>query len=279
MIAKKAKAEEKNKEEERSRLALVQQQEKENEAERTNPYLCRIAAHLRPAEDADMDQVAEIYKKEVREGWGALDERPLPVATWRSIRKTCWDETLPFIVAMSGYRNPHIPVGQGNHKVIGFIFLDIGNRGIAGSMASPGKCSAKIYILVDPEYRRQRLGTSLLDAVFLRTSRPYMYKEDSYQFVNPDGYDLYRERFSRIRRFNSIFMEVYIKNLGGRGKTTEGEEYKFFDKFLGDFDMSRVAHMGNFAVIRETFLDRLIFEHKAVTFYGIEYGDVVPLAN
>jgi hypothetical protein len=253
------------------KIRLMDQQElelREEMAQRVNPWLCRIPAYLRPASIEDMEAVAAIYNQEVRYGWRSLDEKPVGLEAWRGIFNQCKTLKLPFVVALTEYRNPYIPIEQAGHKLMGFAFLDIASRGITGSINSSGKHSARLYVLVDPQYRRNRVGTALLDSVMSMASPSYHKKEDSYQFENPNMDPVYFPANKNPREYRTILIEVCVKNHGTKDDTAKGEEYQFIWNFLeGEFQTFLQSHAVSFGRCESqnppVFLDRMIFEHQA----------------
>ncbi|KAI1879739.1 hypothetical protein JX265_002693 [Neoarthrinium moseri] len=244
----------------------------ERNANKKNPYLCRVPAHLRPAALGDMDEVTRIYNQEVREGWRAVDQEPLPATAWQNIFKACRREKLPFIVALSEYRNPNTAIEEAGHKVIGFAYLDVASRGVSGSVQSSARVSARLYVFVDPQHRRNRVGTALLDRICIMTSRSYICKEQSYQWETPSLDAAYFDEWRNARKYRTLTLEVYIENLGTGKKTEEGEEYQWIYNFLEEeFAFYKKLRTHHFAVKSDPegfdiHLDRLIFEHRCIEF-------------
>ncbi|KAK7951179.1 Acyl-CoA N-acyltransferase [Apiospora aurea] len=238
---------------------------------RANPYECRAQCHIRPAELGDMVAVAGIYKQEVENGWRALDQDVVQPPSWGHILGNCQEQNLPFVVALSGYRDPRMPIGKAGHRVIGFAFLEVASRGITGSVTTNAKCSGRVYVMVDPQHRRARIGTALLDAVLRAVSPQYSPKENSYQWENPQDNSTYHEcrydSHSAQRQWRSILMEVYVQNHGTKEKTTKGEEYQAIWNWLEmDLGMNLISHSPMFGradcLPTSPLLDRLVFEHR-----------------
>lgn len=257
---------------EKARLAPSQiNSETEPAVTRANPFQCRSECHIRPAEQGDMITVAKLYNQEVENGWRALDQDAVNPQSWTQILRNCRDEILPFVVALSGYRDPNVPIGQAGHQVIGFAYLDIASRGVIGSVRTNTKCSGRLYVMVDPQHRRTRIGTALLDAILRVVSPQYMPKEQSYQWENPRGDSNYFEcrsnAHSQKRRWCSILMEVYIQNHGTRERTKRGDEYQVIWNWLEmDFSMNILSHSPIFGradrLPTSPLLDQLVFEHR-----------------
>lgn len=238
----------------------------EEKTKKGNPFLCRIPAHLRPATEADMEDVTRIYNQEVRDGYRALDQDPQPVEAFRDFLRTCRSEKVPFLVAMSKYRNPNEPVDQAGHQVVGFAFLVVASRGLFGASRSNGKHSARMYVMVDPVFRRERVGTALIDRMLILTSRGYMEKENAYQFINPSNDPVYRSELYNPRQWLVILMEIFIKNLSNITTTKAGDEYTHLVEWLElDFDIEMVRHTSKYGIADcrgGAYLDRLLFEHR-----------------
>ncbi|KAK8055300.1 hypothetical protein PG993_000527 [Apiospora rasikravindrae] len=215
--------------------------------------------------------VAELYKQEVENGWRALDQDTVHAPAWGHILGKCHEHNLPFVVALSGYRDPRMPIGKAGHRVIGFAYLDVASRGVMGSVNTNAKCSGRIYVMVDPQYRRARIGTALLDAVLRTVSPQYSPKEHSYQWENPRDDSTYYEcrynNHSEQRQWRSILMEVYVQNHGTVEKTTQGEEYQAIWNWLEmDLSMNLISHSPMFGradrLPTSPLLDLLVFEHR-----------------
>ncbi|KAF2999973.1 hypothetical protein E8E14_006017 [Neopestalotiopsis sp. 37M] len=202
------------------------------EAKKKNPFLCREPGHLRPAQIEDMADVSRIYTEEICNGWRALDQAPLDDEEFREHFRFCQKEGIPFLVAMSGYRNPHVPVTEQKHRVLGFAFLDIASRGLFGSAASNGKHSGRLYLIVDSRVRYNRIATALLDRMLIITSRGYLGNESSYQWVNPRQDSAYHQEGRGSRQWRTLQLEIYLQNLGTEGETKRGQEYEWIQDWL-----------------------------------------------
>ncbi|KAK8873159.1 acyl n-acyltransferase protein [Apiospora arundinis] len=257
---------------EKARLAPSQiNEETEPAMTRVNPFQCRAECHLRPAELGDMTPVAELYNHEVRNGWRALDRDPVYPPSWLQILNGCHEHNLPFVVALSGYRDPSMPITQAGHRVIGFAYLDMACRGIIGSVRTNAKESGRLYVMVDPQYRRARIGTAMVDAVLRAVSPHHTPKEHSYQWENPrenpDYFDYRYDAHSEKRQWCSILMEVYVQNQGTKEDTTKGDEYQTIWNWLEmDLSMNLISHSPRCGCANNLptspFLDRLVFEHR-----------------
>ncbi|KAK7924538.1 hypothetical protein PG985_006592 [Apiospora marii] len=238
---------------------------------RADPFQCRAESHIRPAQLGDMGFVAQLYQQEVETGWRALDQKPVDAQSWARILSHCHEHNLPFVVALSGYRDPRMPVSKAGHQVVGFAFLDVASRGIVGSVITNAKCSGRLYVIVAPQHRRARIGTALLDAVLKVVSPQYSPKELSYQWVNPRDDPTYFPRrhnpHSEERQWCSILMEVYVQNRGTKENTTKGEEYQAVWNWLEmDLSMDLISHSPVFGradhLPTSPILDQLVFEHR-----------------
>ncbi|KAK6087959.1 hypothetical protein SCUP234_01025 [Seiridium cupressi] len=260
---------EKAQEQRRQRELEIKQQQlemAEAKAKKRNPFLCRVPAYFRPAAEGDMKDVARIYNQEVCQGWRALDQESQTVAAFTQLLQLSRVEKIPFVVAMSEYRNPNIPIHEADHRVIGFAFLDVASRGVFGSTKSNGKHSAKMFVMVDPDFRRHRVGTALIDRVLIITSRGYLPKELSYQFENPDHDPTYNPELYNPRQWRTVQLEIFIQNLGNVATTIEGDEFKFIRDWLRiDFQFTLDMHTSNYGIADrhgQMLLDRVVFEHR-----------------
>lgn len=214
-----------------------------------------------------MSDVAAIYNEEVRTGWRALDQDPVLAEKFRSVLATTHRQNLPFFVALSGWRDPSVPVEKAGHKVIGFAFVDIAGRGIIGSTQTHSK-TLRLYVMVEPGSRQKRVGTAMIDAVLRLVSPQYTAKERAYQFVNPQKNPIYRAipQNPDVRSWRSVLMEVYVKNLREKKLTEKGTEYRVIWNWLEeDHHMMLINHLemcNKASHLSDQWLDRLLFEHK-----------------
>lgn len=235
---------------------------------KTNPFLCREPAHIRPAQSDDMMAVCTIYAQEVSDGWRALDQVAPDVEKFQNHLQLCQQQNIPFLVAMSGYRNPHIPVADQRHRVIGFAFLDIASRGVFGSTESNGKHSGRLYVMVDDRFRNMRVATALIDRMLIITSRGYLEKEASYQWVNPKNDPAYFPEGRSPRQWRTIQMEIYLENRGCPKETKDCQEYNFIRDWLQlDFNFIEDSYTSHYAIADHLLnkpLDRLVLEHQCI---------------
>lgn len=240
---------------------------KEENQKHMERFRCRIECHLRPAQKEDMSDVAAIYNDEVRNGWRALDQEPVPAEKFRNILAVTHRQGLPFFVALSGWRDPNVPVADAGHKVIGFAFVDIAGRGIIGSTETHSE-TLRLYVVVERESRRNRVGTAMIDAVLQLVSPQYIAKERAYQFVNPHKNPIYRAipQNPEVRPWRSVVLEVYVENLREKKLTEKGTEYQAVWNWLEeDHRMMLINHLemcSKASHLSDQWLDRLLFEHK-----------------
>jgi hypothetical protein len=214
-----------------------------------------------------MNDVTRIYNQEIGQGWRALDQEPQTVQAFITFLRFCCSENIPFIVAMSEYRNPNIPIEEVDHRVIGFAFLDVASRGIFGSTRSIGQHSGRLYVMVDSTFRRNRVGTALIDRMLITTSRGYLPKELSYQFLNPNNDPAYQSELYNPREWRIVLMEVYVENLGNIATTKAGQEYQFIRQWLEtEFRFTFSTYTSNFGIADclddQKYVDRLLLEYR-----------------
>ncbi|KAI0167722.1 hypothetical protein BJ166DRAFT_610468 [Pestalotiopsis sp. NC0098] len=235
---------------------------------KTNPFLCREPAHIRPAEPDDMMACCTIYAQEVSNGWRALDQVAPGVEKFQNHLQLCQQQNIPFLVAMSGYRNPHLPIADQRHRVIGFAFLDIASRGLFGSTESNGKHSGRLYVMVNDRFRNNRVATALIDRMLIITSRGYLEKEASYQWVNPKNDPAYFPEGRSPRQWRTIQMEIYLENRGCPKDTKDCQEYNFIRDWLQlDFNFTEENYTSNYAIADHLLnkpLDCLVLEHQCI---------------
>ncbi|ETS76291.1 hypothetical protein PFICI_11678 [Pestalotiopsis fici W106-1] len=258
--------EERREKEKRIEHARQVRAQEDAQAKKKNPFLCREPAHIRPAQLDDMGDICRIYAEEVCNGWRALDQVPLGIESFQEHFRLCRKDNIPFLVAMSGYRNPHIPVTEQKHRVLGFAFLDIASRGLFGSAESNGKHSGRLYFMVDSRVRYNRIATALLDRMLIITTRGYLANESSYQWLNPDNDPAYNAEGRTPRQWRTLQLEIYLKNLGTEAETKNGQEYGWIRDWLQVefqfFESSFTSNYG-FADRRgDTTLDRLVLERR-----------------
>lgn len=248
-----------------SRIDMAKMEEEDRKHQER--FRCRIDCHLRPAQEEDMSDVAAIYNDEVRNGWRALDQEPIPAEKFRNVLAVTHRQGLPFFVALSGWRDSSVPASEACHKVIGFAFVDIAGRGIIGSTQTHSR-TLRLYVVVEPRSRKSRLGTAMIDAVLQLVSPKYTAKERAYQFVNPLKNPIY-QTFSqnpKVRSWRSVLMEAYVENIREKNLTEKGTEYQAIRSWLEeDHRMMLINHLemcNKASHLSGQWLDRLLFEHK-----------------
>jgi L-amino acid N-acyltransferase YncA len=252
--------------------------EPEPEPEIVHPDVPKIPCYMRPASADDMEGVSQIYKWEVLHGTQALDSVPLSAADFENILHKTRSHKMPFVVMVMTSGEP---TGNGLEKkenIIGFGFLSIWQPGLAGHCDGTSRLSAKVNIFVHPEFRKKKIGFSLLDKLMSVSSENFSSK-DGYDFVDYDqdpAYDSFRPH-RKIKPFFKLYIQYFVRSKPAKKAkdswTQEALAYdadlKWLETFLGHpFNFEGPSNrMGCSHRTKkedqnqEYFLDSVIFEH------------------
>jgi len=171
-----------------------------------NQYSTCLPCYLRSAEVSDMEQVVAIYNQEVWEGLQAPDSELLSVVEFVGIYNETQKHGLPFFVAVYGdVKKLGAPVQEirgirgGAHpgaeaspdpglvgRVLGFGYLSVWHPGLAGSGLGSSRTSGRVNLYVDRDFRRKRVGFSLMDRLVSHVSTRFESRE-GYHSLNPSG--------------------------------------------------------------------------------------------
>lgn len=110
-----------------------------------------MGATIRPATDADLDVVAEIYAREVREGTATFDLTPPPRAKWEGL-------------LASAHPGDHFVVAVDAGQVLGFAY--------SSPFRPKGAYDAtrEVTVYLDPSAAGRGLGRALYDDLLARMS-------------------------------------------------------------------------------------------------------------
>ncbi|TRX94763.1 hypothetical protein FHL15_004224 [Xylaria flabelliformis] len=200
-------------------------------AEHPNLNEVQFPCHLRPATESDIQNITAIYNREVSEGYKVMDTKPIRPDDFHTIYKRCQVERMPFVVAVEGYH------GVTDQKIIGVALVTEVSLGIAGSLETLSSRGGKLLVIVEPEYRRKKVGTALIDLIITNCTGWYVSKCGC-QFVNYT-HDWISNEFGRNpRRWWYLEMEVMILSGDNEETTRKGEEFQWIWNFLeAKFDM------------------------------------------
>jgi len=211
-------------------------------------YVPRIPCFLRPAEKSDMEEVTRIYNWEVDHGMQALDSWQLQVEGFEQILRDAQFYSMPFIVAVRGSaRNlgltagnlvyatfDQVPFDESDKRgeILGFAYLSNWQPGLAGTGTGSSRSTARINVFVHPDYRRKKIGFSLLD-MLLTTLSDCFSTQSAYDFVDPDDSQLYKMSRHREHQFYHLYISFRVrhKRLTQGDKKLE-EEQKTYDDDL-----------------------------------------------
>lgn len=205
-------------------------------------YVPRVASFLRPAEQSDIEAIRHIYNWEVQHGMQALDSQALTVEQFNQILKTTKELGLPFLVAVRGSARGdkaptrgHIvqsPFQQVPFKpsdklgeVLGFAYLSVWKPGLAGSATGSSRGTAQAHVFVHPDYRRKKIGFSLLDMLLTTVSGCFS-SETAYDFVDTQNDPVYNrsKASSRTRQTHKVYLGYRVRHK--RTPATEVERKK-----------------------------------------------------
>ncbi|KAK3295478.1 uncharacterized protein B0H64DRAFT_359103 [Chaetomium fimeti] len=252
-------------------------------------FVPRIPSFLRPAEKYDMEAVRAIYNWEVEHGLQALDSHHLRVDEFEKILSTTQQLGMPFLVAVRGSaRNlgltgcntsfsvfKQIPFTEEERRgeILGFAFLSVWQPGLGGSGLGSSRATARINVFVHPDYRRNKIGFSLLD-MLLTTVSDCFSSETAYDFVDPDNSRVYKKGRSRKRQHFKLYLSYRVRHKRGNDKL--GEEQKANDddelawvKKLAE-DHLNFTELQRFEAVHRSpkgrhepvcWLDEVVFEH------------------
>ncbi|KAK3302562.1 uncharacterized protein B0T15DRAFT_577636 [Chaetomium strumarium] len=245
--------------------------------------------------------VSHIYNWEVKHGLQTLDSQPLSSANFERVLAATKDRGMPFLVAVRGSareeRFPKTtnvslsPFGQVPfyeqdkcNEVLGFAFLSPWQFGLAGSGSGSSRASARIHVFVHPDYRRKKIGYSLLDMLLTSTSNRFV-SETAYDFVDNAASPIYKKPTdpTRERQYYRLYLSYFVKHkhprMNGDAKLEEEqkeseEELAWVKKLLEEqFNFEEVARLEaahRSAKCREGpvyWLDEVVFEHTC--WYGL----------
>ncbi|KAK3368230.1 hypothetical protein B0H63DRAFT_403924 [Podospora didyma] len=259
-----------------------------------NSLAPRVASYLRPAQKADMAAVTAIYNWEMKNGLQTLDSQPLSVEDFEKIFDDTQKLGMPFLVAVTGsakdlkskhngavtlslYR--HMPVDMvtlpsqdRNGKILGFAYLSVWQPGLAGSGVGSSRATASINLFVDPQFRKMKIGFSLMDKLLSTISRRFS-SESAYDFVDPTRSPVYQGPKSHERQYFRLYLSYLVKHkyadhqLEEEQKTYD-DDLKWVKKLLEEKfnfrEKIRFEAVHRSAKAREgplCWLDSVVFEH------------------
>lgn len=191
-----------------------------------------VPCFLRPAENKDLSAVTNIYNWEVTQGMQTLDSSPLTVEEFEKILVTTEQLGMPFIVAVRGsardikadtgnfefspylQRSPYLADSNDikkNGAILGFVYLSVWEPGLAGDGNGSSRASARINIFVDPEYRKKKIGYSLLDKLLSTVSRRFK-PEQAYDFVDLSNSLVYKHPLGHERQYFRLYLTYFVKH-------------------------------------------------------------------
>ena len=247
-----------------------------------NPFAPKESCHLRPAEADDLDQIRDIYNREIDAGNQALDTQPLTVDDFTQIFHEAWRHNMPFIVAVAGPppRKRHDP-SEIREKVIGFAYLTAWDRGLAGSPASIGRPTARLHLYVRMAHRRRLIGSCLMDKIMSMVSDNFT-PQFEYQYVRGNAEDL-SNRCGVTGNFRipiqKVYLTFFLKCLSDHDSTTDNS-VKYFEEPEGNEDLQwlipllstnwgfhistefrRLGYTGERIRRKPAWMDMIVFEH------------------
>ena len=212
-----------------------------------------LTCHLRPATEEDLRGVSKIYNWEVKNGFQAADTEPINEGDLSRILSSCMKMHVPFVVAVEGtvadseskklhkrddfsasaFRNWPGLLEMTTDKVIGFAFVYFHDRGLGGKpTSSMGSFTGKLFLCVDPNFRRKGVGMALMDKV-LACCCTRWFAGDYYTFNNPENDRLYSSSTLNSCRLMRLFVDVLYKTKDETefGARTQ-ENRHWYEKFL-----------------------------------------------
>ncbi|KAI1757841.1 hypothetical protein F4782DRAFT_546928 [Xylaria castorea] len=232
--ARKRKAQRKTMKQARDTAEASEEETRPLVAEHPNPNEVQIPCHLRPATEPDIQFIAAIYNREVLDGYKVMDTKPIRSDDFHTIYNRCQAERMPFVVAVEGY---HGVIDMPPQRIIGVALVTEVSRGISGSHETLSSRGGKLLVIVEPEYRRKKVGTALIDLIMTNCTGWYISK-GGYQFMNYSNDWISNEFGSSPRKWWYLEMEVMILSGVSEEKNRNGEEFQWIWNFLeAKFDM------------------------------------------
>jgi len=255
----------------------------------------RIPCYLRPAGPDDMEQVMAIYNWEVQNGLQALDSEPLDIIDFEKILSRTRGLRMPFLVAVYGAAK-QLNTNKGNifytsvtrhpdatlppnpklvGNIVGFAYLSVWEPGLTGSGIGSSRATARVNLFTHSEYKRKRIGYSLLDKLLSTVSDRYSTTE-GYDFVDVSDSPVYKGPKEHARKYYRVFSNYLVRHkywdqdkpeLKARQATYE-DELKYIQKMLME-DFNFDLH-GRFNMVHRTpksrsgrvgWLDSVVFDH------------------
>lgn len=247
-------------------------------------FVPRIPSFLRPAEKYDMEAVQAIYNWEVKHGIQAPDSQPLTVEEFEKILDTTQQLGMPFLVAVRGSaRNlgltgcktsfsvfKQVPFDEKDKRgeILGFAFLSVWQPGLGGSAIGSSRATAKINVFVHPDYRRKKIGFSLLD-MLLTTVSDCFSSETAYDFVDADNSPVYKKPRGRQRQHFKVYLSYRVMHKRGWDEKTAKADDLVWVKKLVEENLN-FTELARFEAVHRTpkgrkepvcWLDEVVFEH------------------
>ncbi|KAF7897460.1 hypothetical protein EAF00_005688 [Botryotinia globosa] len=190
----------------------------------------KIEIYLRPATEADAEQILEIYNHYIRESYIPEDQEPVADNDILYLIQVTKKEKLPFVVAVKGC----IPAKSTNPKdktklpqyenIVGFGYTEIRGCGLTGKSNGRSRFTHNLHFYVHPEYTRKGIGGCVLDRLLVVSSRAWS-SHGGYNWLNPDNDRAYGHGCGA--RCHQLIIEVPVKK--------DNINYEWMKKFLRNF--------------------------------------------
>lgn len=198
---------------------------------------------IRPATPADFEALAQIINSDMEEEYPSIFETVAITASHvHKLYEECKVSRRPFIVAtelpksaktfmdpakwpsMEAYQEfcteyeeflktqqAEMPVSA---KVLGFAVATEATIGFLSTASAATRYACRLQVVVHPQYRRQKVGTALLDKI-LSVVYPYHRSLIDYEWKcdEPEGTYETPTR-NNVRQYNKIYMETYVEHKG-----------------------------------------------------------------
>jgi len=195
-------------------------------------YQPKVPCFLRPAKLGDMQAICDIYNWEVEHGIQAFDTQPVSVKVFENIFSTSRENELPFIVAVHGsardnrYRKGNVDLSTWpqpastpeskklDGKVLGFAYLSVLEPGLGGSMSGSGCAATRAYVFVHPDFRRKKIGFSLVDRLLICVSLTHI-PQKAHDFIDLQNSRCYRgacQQHGLPRQIYKIQLHYHVRH-------------------------------------------------------------------
>ena len=231
-----------------------------------HPFAPLIDIYLRPADDNDAQEIAEIYNHYVDHSIIPEDQTKVTAAQIKYMIELARQDKIPFIVAVKG-NLPNLQESSLNRskkvilpqyeKILGFSLCESANYGFGGQRTGRSRYTAKLHLYVHYQYTRKRVGRSLLDRLIQTMSACYR-AQDGYAWLNTNDDQHYNQGLGG--RWHQVLFEYPVLH-------DDDPTFKWMKEFLVKFyfkDEARLIAVGRSSINQgpAKWLDTVYFQSE-----------------